>query len=514
MIWLIAKKDFLLNLLSVRFIIGFVLCLIVIPFTVIISVDDYTNQVKVYETENKKAENEIKSASVWSYVRPTIVLKPQPLSIFSNGISSNMGNKVKIAFYNYPLFPEGHANTRDNPLLNAFFSIDFAKVVAILISLLALVFSYDAITRERENGTLKLNLTGQVSRISFLFGKLTGLLLTLLPILLFCYVLACLIILINPAISFSASEWGNIVLLFALSVVYMIVFILIGMLISSLVKHSASSIILSLLCWIWFLFLIPNISTYLSGSIRKTPLYDNVEMTIHEYEKEYLEGLRNLYFQVENDISQNDKITISHDNYFSEVDGEKYFETSNLATAIYNLEIESQNEQAIFDLADKKWALQQDYLNKLTDQQQLQQQIAWLSPSEIFRQISESLCHTNASAYRNYMESLRIYRETFIRFYRSNNLFKSITSYTPKKLDKFAMNEEAIGTPHEQYLLSKKTEYEKYTKELNKDEIPLYTAASQNSGIADASGRMIGLFSILVFFLLGIIWAFMKYDVR
>lgn len=36
MIWLIAKKDFLLNLLSVRFIIGFVLCLLVIPFTVIV----------------------------------------------------------------------------------------------------------------------------------------------------------------------------------------------------------------------------------------------------------------------------------------------------------------------------------------------------------------------------------------------------------------------------------------------------------------------------------------------
>ena len=41
MIWLIAKKDFLLNLLSVRFIIGFVLCLLVIPFTVIVSVENY-----------------------------------------------------------------------------------------------------------------------------------------------------------------------------------------------------------------------------------------------------------------------------------------------------------------------------------------------------------------------------------------------------------------------------------------------------------------------------------------
>ncbi|MFR8242662.1 MAG: ABC transporter permease subunit [Parabacteroides distasonis] len=137
-------------------------------------------------------------------------------------------------------------------------------MVAILISLLALVFSYDAITREREDGTMKLTFTGQVSRISFLMGKLLGLLLTLLPILLFCYLLACLIIVVNPAISLSVSDWGGLSLLFLTSVIYMMVFLLLGMFISSRVTHSSSSIIISLLCLIWFLFLMPNIATYLA----------------------------------------------------------------------------------------------------------------------------------------------------------------------------------------------------------------------------------------------------------
>ena len=34
MIWKIAQKEFLLNLVSARFIIGFLLCLFLIPFTV------------------------------------------------------------------------------------------------------------------------------------------------------------------------------------------------------------------------------------------------------------------------------------------------------------------------------------------------------------------------------------------------------------------------------------------------------------------------------------------------
>ncbi len=515
MIWLIAKKDFLLNLISIRFIIGFILCLVIIPFTVVISVDDYINQIKVYEVEQKKAEENIKNASTWSNIRPTIVTKPQPLSIFNNGISSNVGNKIQIAFYSYPIFPEGHANTRDNPLLNAFFSIDFSRVIAILISLLALVFSYDTITRERENGTLKLNLTGQVSRISFLFGKLAGLLLTLLPILLFCYILACLIILINPAISFTASEWGNIVLLFVSSVIYMTIFILMGMFISSLVKHSSTSIILSLLCWIWFLFLVPNISTYLSQSIRKTPLYDNVEMTVLEYTKDYITKFKELQMQVRQDLTLG-QVWLSHNNYSTGVDGEKYFTATEIATSLWHLEYESKNEQAIFDFADRKWALQQDYLNKLAEQQQLQQQIAWLSPSELFRQITESLCHTSATSFRRYMDNIRNYRENFIRFFRENNLFKSITSYSPMSLDEFTMNKEFIGTPHERYLESKREEYKKYTRILNKDEIPRYVPSSTNSlsGLNEASGRFIGLSSILIFLLIGIIGAFMKYDVR
>ena len=72
---------------------------------------------------------------------------------------------------------------------------------------------------------MKLTFTGQVSRISFLMGKLLGLLLTLLPILLFCYLLACLIIVVNPAISLSVSDWGGLSLLFLTSVIYMMVFL-------------------------------------------------------------------------------------------------------------------------------------------------------------------------------------------------------------------------------------------------------------------------------------------------
>lgn len=511
MIWLIAKKDFLLNLLSVRFIIGFVLCLLVIPFTIIVSVDNYENQVRVYKIEQAQADKEMKESRVWSHVRSTVVQEPEPLSIFSTGIISNIGNKVKIAFWEYPLFPEGHTLTRDNPLLNAFFSIDFSKVIAILISLLALVFSYDAITREREDGTMKLTFTGQVSRISFLMGKLLGLLLTLLPILLFCYLLACLIIVVNPEISFSASDWGGLLLLLLTSVIYMLVFLLLGMFISSRVTHSSSSIIISLLCWIWFLFLMPNIATYLAQSISKAPLYDNVQIAMDEYDRTYYKEYEEEWGRI------GQRLNIKGMDYynFSQTNNESYiFSGGSRNIPIFHQQLQIWATPVILNNADKKWALQRNYLDGLVRQQQLQQAIAWLSPSELFAQTTEALCRTDANSFLKYMESLRNYRETVITYFKDNKLFESISYFTPEPLEDFPTQAELDSGDSEAW---KKYErgYSEFPK-VDTSGLPRYIPQNQSLSVAlgDALGRLCALLGLAIVLLVGTIVSFMKYDVR
>lgn len=513
MIWLIAKKDFLLNLLSVRFVIGFVLCLIIIPFTIIVSVDDYQNQVRVYQIEQQKADEGMKKTRVWSNLRPTIVTKPAPLSIFSNGMMNNVGNKVRIFFDSYPLFPTGHANTRDNPLLNVFFSIDFSKVVAILISLIALVFAYDSITREREDGTMKLSLTGQVSRISFLFGKLTGLLLTLLPILLFCYLLACLIIVVKPDISFSATDWGGVVLLFFSSMVYMLVFILLGMFISCMVKSSSSSIIVSLLCWIWFLFLMPNISTYLSQSIAKTPLYDNVQSNMNDYDKELLNEYSAIWMRTMKEMNME---YISHHNNSDGEDWGRQISGGMRITPLFYLRFYPEFMPLVLTNSDKKWALQRDYLDKLQKQQRLQQGIASLSPSEIFRQITEILCATNSANFLKYMEHTRNYRETFIRYFTDNKLFASSLYFTPQPIDEYPTEEELAQLKDEDERNARRNKGFSMYPYLDTGNVPLYhpQPVSLSGAFGEALGRLAILIGLIIVLLLGMIVSFMKYDVR
>ena len=516
MIFLIAKKDFLLNLISARFIIGFLLCLVIIPFTVIVSVDNYLSQVQVYKVEQEKAEKEYREVRVWSTLRPSVVKEPEVLSIFSNGISGNLGNTTKINLGVYPLFPTGQVITRDNPLLNTFFSIDFSRVIAILISLIALVFSYDAITREREDGTMKLGFTGKVSRITFLSGKITGLLLTLLPILLFCYALACLIIMLNPEISVSASDWRGILLLLLTSIVYMLVFILIGMLISSLVSRSSSAIILSLLSWIWFLFLLPNISTYLSQSIAKTPLYDNVQFAMDEYDRTFWKEYEEADDRIRNEMNLTH---VSHWNFSGSGDGSKEMSGSTKEVALYHQRMSGWESPVLMDYADKKWAIQRDYLDGLVRQQQWQQQIAWLSPSEIFGQTTNALCRTDMQSFLKYMEHVRNYRETFIRYYTDKKLFDAITYFTAEPFeDLLSMEEiEVMGGQQSFWnLLREKGVNNGMYPYLNTDEVPRFVPqpATLTTVFSGAIGRLTALLALLVALLIATIATFMRYDVR
>jgi hypothetical protein len=75
----------------------------------ILSVDSFKNQYHSYLVAKGEAEKEQKNWRVYSAVKPTIVFPPQPLSVFCQGISGQMGHSVKIKLGEKPLLGEGTA---------------------------------------------------------------------------------------------------------------------------------------------------------------------------------------------------------------------------------------------------------------------------------------------------------------------------------------------------------------------------------------------------------------------
>lgn len=438
MVWKIAKKEFLLNVVSARFVIGFVLCLFLIPFTLTVNIDDYANRVRAYQVDKVNADRKFQEVRVYSQIRPEIVQPPNPLSIFCQGISSNLGNRVKIQLSEKPLFASGKITVRDNPLLNSFFSIDFIGIIAIVMSLLALIFTYDACTQEKEDGTLRLQLANSLSRSNILLGKVIGVCLTLLPIIVFCYLLSFLFVLLSENISFSATEWGCIILLFLTSLPYFLVFAFLGLLISTRVRSSITSIIICLFFWVFFVFIIPNLAVYLAVSFKQIQSLDNLNYATAELDEEFRNKCNEYYGTLEGpDWWMNW-------NYNGGSDGTEILGGCTKSRMEHYVKMHKFSEPLRIDYSDKKWALQSVYLDELDEQRKLAETIALISPSETFRFICGALCRTDVDSHYRFMDRVRRYREEIIGYFEDKKIFSSYMYFTPQPPETFKTADEIV----------------------------------------------------------------------
>jgi len=438
MILLIAKKDFLNNLLSARFIIGFILCLVLIPFSIMLNIDDFRERTNQYGIDRTAAEKDTQEVRVYSALRPEIVIPPEPLSVFSQGITGQVGNRIKIRLGEKPMLAEGKSIAKDNPFLAAFFSVDFVQIAAIIFSLLALLFSYDIFTREKEDGTLRLQMSNALGRSQFLSGKVLGILATLLPILAFSFLLSAILILFSRDVSFSAHEWGRIALLFIISLLYLAVFIFIGLLISARSKTSVTSLVLCLFVWVFFIFIIPNLSAYFAESFVHVQSRDNLGRVLDDLDKEFDRVIHDRY--------KAQGISESYSCMWCSGGDDGYDESYGMSRTDFEaLHRRCMVSEPIrIDYADKKWPSQKAYLDSLAHQARVAEGLSAISPAGIFRIVASAVCSTDIRSHEMEMDRIRQYREVFIGYLQNKNIFTSFRYFTPTPPETFLTEDQLV----------------------------------------------------------------------
>ena len=163
-------------------------------------------------------------ASEWdlySKIKPKAHRKPNPLSIFNVGTENFGANTVTVEL-GKPIFelsgPIWSAPTQkrgsDNPFLAMFLTIDVVFIFKIVLSALAILFAYNTISGEREDGTLKLVLSNSIPRDTIVFGKYLGGMLSLFPIVLMSLIVALIIALSSRVTAFEGNDIAHIVLIF------------------------------------------------------------------------------------------------------------------------------------------------------------------------------------------------------------------------------------------------------------------------------------------------------------
>jgi len=433
MIWHIAKKEFVLNLLSPKLMLSLLLCIFIIPITVYFNVNEFKRKTNVYNIEQKRIKEDVNKAKVFAHYKPEIIRPLNPLSIFSHGIQNNIGTIVKIKFSEIPHKTEGNIQERDNPLLASFSNLDFVSILLIVFSLIAIIFSFDTCSGEKKTGTLKLQLSSSLSKAKILLGKIIGIYLTLLPLLLFCFLLSFIIISFHPFIKFSFNEWRNLFLLFLLTIIYFSIFVTVGLLVSTKFESSTSSIFVCLVVWVTLIFLIPNLGYYIANTYTNS-LNKDITYQLKEIEEEFNDEFFNYtkfskYFgNCDYDMSD-----------MTDGKGEGIEMVSNTTKSYLEAcrEFYSEVNLGIFDLADKKWKLQKEQIDFYKYQYNINQAFSYFSPSEIFRDCADALCHTDVGSYNYFIEEAKKYRKNLISYYINDGIFNSFIYFTPIPEDKF-----------------------------------------------------------------------------
>ncbi len=437
MIVQIAMKELFNNITTSRFVTGFLLCMLLIPFSIVISIDEYKSKVSVFEIE-KKAADEENRVRAYSAYRPVIVKKPTPLSIFARGISYNVGDRIKVLFGDKPMMTEGKSLSRDNPFLNRFFTFDFVSVLILIMSLMAFLFTYDICTGEREAGTLKVMLSNPVSRSVILTGKLLGTFLTLLPMLVFSFGLCLLVLFLYPSISFSASEWIRISLIFFFSMIFLLFFMVLGLFVSSKVMNSGTSIIICLLLWVSILFIIPTAANYSAGSFIKAGSVENLNLDLGEIDHELQEKISEYVKTLpESDWGMTQT-------YWSGNDGFKIIGGATRSFMEREKKANEYGEPLRIQFADKKWKFRKRFIDQLENQQKFARYCSLLSPSEIFKESVAGLCATNYESHRDFITQVSEYRQTLIKYYVDNNLFSSYLYFNQQDPNGYMTADEMI----------------------------------------------------------------------
>lgn len=147
--------------------------------------------------------------------------------------------------------------------------VDWAFVIGNVLSLIALLFTFDAISGERERGTLRLMFSNSVPRHTVLIGKFLGSLISVSIPFTLAVLVNLLIISTSGAVHLNTEAWGRLGMIFFIALLYTCLFLVFGLLVSARVQRSAVSLVILLLVWVTIVVFMP--STLASIASRFSP---------------------------------------------------------------------------------------------------------------------------------------------------------------------------------------------------------------------------------------------------
>ena len=304
MIWHITKRELYDNLNSLRFALATVLILVLMLINAVIHVQEHPVRMQKYHDATTKSLNTLKSRTdLFSIAQEgpgNLYKKPSPLYFCAEGGDIFLSDyvygipRVQIAnnlralwsLYYPGAFPNIF-NIRPDTV-----KVDWGFVIGYVLSLIAILFTFDSISSERERGTLRLMLSNSVPRHTVLIGKFLGALVSISIPFTLAILMNLLVISTSRDIDLGADVWIRLCIIFIIAILYLCLFIALGLLVSSPVQNSGVSLVILLLTWCAFVVFIPSTVASIASGFSNPMTYDEYfkrrNRNIKELKEEYV----------------------------------------------------------------------------------------------------------------------------------------------------------------------------------------------------------------------------------
>jgi len=488
----LIEKECKAILLSPRFVGTFLVAALLILLSVGVGIQEYWAFEKAQAAgEHLLAEDQAQATS-WLGFSNRVFRSADPMQIFAGGVHNDIGRFSSVQSMSETKLRQSIYS--DDPILAVFRFLDLTFIIQVVLSLFAILLTYDSISGEREQGTLQLTFANAVPRARYLMAKLLGTWLGLsVPLLV--PVLLGLLAVILVGIPFDSGHWARFGTLLLAGGLYFTFFITFGLAVSALTRRSSTSFMVLLISWILLVLVVPRAGVVTAVELVPVPSVAQVESRKEGFERreweKYRKGISSKWRMRQAEIESQPT--------------EDRTEFEDTQTWEWMEQDDRERQQLQARIAENSRRINEEMRALQAGQQRMGLALTRLSPASSFQLVALEVAGTGLGLRDRYTDSIEEYRDRFSKFVdeQGGNTFSMRIGHSDDE-EEAEEEDDAAGGWVDQ------------GKPLDLREMPRYEATPLQAAETIAPTIMdLGLLGLLILLSFAVAFTgFLRYDVR
>lgn len=394
MIIKIAYKEMISAMRDRRFHLGSAVLLVLLLVGLLVGWQTYRENFEIRARAEKSQREQflnrkVANAHIAAHGGMTVFRPFNSLAVIDQGLDSYVGTSIFLEAHRSNDFQNRPAEM--SAAVNRFGELTVALILQIFVPLLIILLTFSAFAGERERGTLRQVLSLGVKSKDFALGKALGVSVPLLVVLVPAAVFGTITLALSDSSGTLRASFPRMMLLAVSYFVYFVIFLGLGLIVSSLARKSQTALIVLLGFWLVTCLILPRVATDFGERLYSTAppedknFADATEQA-HSYTADYVAKSKALEEELlkKYNVKTKDELPVSVS-----------------AMMLYRSEEESTGKQR------EKFA---ELFGQYEKQNRLFQIVGLIAPSLAMQSVSMGLAGSNTAHFRHFAERAEDYR--------------------------------------------------------------------------------------------------------